>query len=336
MPVTKNKAIRFKLLDSFLRDIKGYTLKELEKKINENLDANQISERTLREDLKEIGGLIEIEKDKNKRYRYKDPHESFFYDTIDPRIIELIQQLYHFFPLAKNSELYEKLGIELQDFIRGELIQKQQDGLGTSFIQIGNAVKTNDIQWIEQIYDAILNKQTLEIYYRSINKHPLKITICPYLLKEFDNEWFVIAYSFGKIDDNQTTNVFKLKRIESIANSEQEYLIDPEFNPETYFNHCIGRYHVHNKEPEIITLRAHQKLRALLKEKPLHQTMEIIDDNAIEEFMDFKIKVYDNRELLLKIIGYGKHLQVLEPQTLRKKVFHEIHHMLYFYKDLND
>lgn len=336
MPITKNKAIRFKLLDSFLRDINGYTLEELETKINQNLDANQISVRTLREDLKEIGGLVEIVKDRNRRYKYKDPLESFFYDTIDPKIIESIQQLYHFFPLAKNSELYEKLGIELQDFIRAELIQKQQEGLGTSFIQIGNAVKTNDIQWIEQIYDAILNKQTLEIHYRSINKLPINITICPYLLKEFDNEWFVIAYSFGNINDNQTTNVFKLKRIERIAHSEQEYQIDPEFNPETYFNHCVGRYHVHNKEPEIITLRAHQKLRALLIEKPFHQSMEIIDDNANGEFMDFKMKVYDNRELLLKIIGYGKHLEVLEPQSLRKKIFNEIDNIIYFYKDLKD
>ncbi len=331
MPRIKKTTERFQKIQTLLKTENGISIKAICEKINAESDKeNRVTEKTIRNNIDEIKTRVDLITVKRGYYRYSNLNDNYFEDSIKPEFKQAIEQLYSFFALAKDTKQYEKIGIILNDFIRDELIQKQQDDENGGFIQMGNAVIRSDIQWIEQIYDAVLNKQTLEIYYASINKFPEKRIICPYLLKEFDNEWFVIAYSIGKAD-KMSTNVFKLKRIKSIALSNQKFQIDPNFNTQTYFNNCIGIYHQHGAEPQTIKLRASSKLKYLIQEKPFHHSMQIIENN--EDSIDFTAHVYITDELLLKIIGYGKLLKVLEPYELRQNIKNELKKMALLYND---
>jgi len=59
--------------------------------------------------------------------------------------------------------------------------------------------------------------------------------------------------------------------------------------------------------------------------------MQIIEKN--EDSIDFTVHVYITDELLLKIIGYGKLLEVLEPYELRQNIKNELKKMALLYND---
>lgn len=196
---------------------------------------------------------------------------------------------------------------KLQTFL-GE---HHQDWIEIEFSSWSN--RAEDAQLFEQIKQAILAHQYMEISYSGNQRTSTERKIKPYKLCFKDQAWYLYAYCCLR----QDYRFFKLKRMSKVR------VLDAYFEPEK-----IGRV-----LPDAD--KSYSKNMASTQ-----VTLEISPDMAFRAYEELSdIKVADSGNLVCTIaitdinwftsyvLSYGSHMQVLEPPEIKHKVMQEIEAM---------
>jgi hypothetical protein len=61
-------------------------------------------------------------------------------------------------------------------------------------IGLESNIDLKGIEYLSQLYDAIINEQVLEVEYQDFkSEEPFTLTFHPYYLKQYNNRWFVFG-----------------------------------------------------------------------------------------------------------------------------------------------
>ena len=321
MPVSKNARKRFILIDGILKSHKRYSIKEIAEKVNEQLDEDgfaMVSERMIYNDIQMMQEEypVNIIK-KDGKYQYETRDESITNEILDQKDRELIEMALQTFSIYKGSGLFEKFDDVITRLMAGSVLRRLNKSDHKKYIQIGELTGKTGQEWIEVIYDAIVNYKTLIIHYKPYGGETKTRTISPYLLKEYRNVWYMVA-SVKEMQHKGGTNLFKLNRIQKIEPCDEVFKIDDKFSAEDYFKYSLGVFHVHAAEPIEVKLKFNKHLIPLISETKIHPSMEII--SKTEEEMIVTFTVYKTIELINKILSYGANAEVLSPKELRNDI----------------
>ena len=142
----------------------------------------------------------------------------------------------------------------------------------------------------------------------TIKKHTLK----PYLLKEYQNRWYII----GLIDDVEF-RTFGIDRIEDLEIKPETFMRNNKLNPMELFNKTIGLVYYNNSLQNVI-LSFTPIQGKYMKTLPLHASQKTLIDNEIE--LRISIEVIPNYELTQTILKFGNTVRVVEPEWLAKEI----------------
>lgn len=332
MPVSKKALHRYKILDGLLKNRNGYTILELTKKVNEELAEFQdddvkdktVSDRMIRMDLEnmmEVYPVIIAKRDRN-RYYYETSDESI--DNINLREEDktAIGLAVGVFARFNGTPLYEKFSDAVTRIMANSVIRKINTTDTRKIVQVAEVSANSGIEWLETIYNAIVDKKTLILEYKSFGEKTSVRVVSPYMLKEFRNKWYMIAYVHG-INKPDKTLLHKLSRILDIKSSLEPYEEDPSFNGDKYFKYTLGVYHKHGEEPIAIKLKLlGSSIIRLFSEDKVHATQDLIPISAEEAILE--MRVYNSPELETFILGYGDSIEVLEPQSLKNEIINKL------------
>ena len=190
--------------------------------------------------------------------------------------------------------------------------------------------KTNTLQYVEfentanieniENFKTILNsiQEQVPISFDHYSFYHLKdegYTLKPYLLKQYQNRWYVI----GETPKGYRT--FGIDRIKNIK------VGTAKFKPKTQeaidrFSHVIGlNYEDHPLER--IKLSFHISQKPYLNSLPLHRTQkELVSNN--KDCFDIELDIHPNFEFSQQVLKYGSLVKVLEPKWLAIKIKNEI------------
>lgn len=322
MSTNKNAIIRYRTLDKCFRNTgRRYDINTLLEECNKALlefDPNLegIKKRQLYDDIRfmesEQGWSVPIAKEKEGRvvfYSYEDPNFTINNQSVNAieatEIKSALMVLSRFQGLPQFSwvdEMIPKINQEF-GFTNNKKIMSFQDN---EFFTGANHIST--------LFNAIQNHQPLQITYRSYKSDkPKTFDISPYLLKQYNNRWFL----FCKDPSFQSLTNLALDRILLIKESSISYeSIEIDFDE--YFDDFIGVSKNKENAFQKITLRAFGRAPDYIKSKPFHSSQKRIQET--DEFYDFSIEVIPNYELESTILSFGESLVVLEPESLRKKI----------------
>ena len=185
-----------------------------------------------------------------------------------------------------------------------------------------------DLKGLENItplFEAIVNKQVLNIRYKSFKKNkPITCEIHPYYLKQYNNRWFLFGWN---TEFDAITN-FALDRIEEVSPMLGEYRPKPEgLDFDEYFEDIVGVTIEKGKKVEHIVMRIAPDRYPYIKNKPLHPSQHN-NDKAYQVSID----VIPNKELIALLLSFGSQLEVLEPQSVREMMRDHVKTMNKFYK----
>ena len=220
----------------------------------------------------EYGAPIIYNKTK-KGYTYSD--HSFSIDDIplshDDK--ELLEMAYQAFKTFKGSPLLKKLESTLDKILLSSDFKNVGRKNNQYILQLEEPLSDSGSNWLEILYKSILEKNSLDIVYQKYGSDPVTKIISPYVLKEYRNRWYVIAFDHHN-KRAQKTNVLALDRIKSIEYSNQKYIKDPNFIAKDYFKYSFGVYQRHDKQPEKIRIEIYPPLIDYLLSQPLHPTQK--------------------------------------------------------------
>lgn len=321
MPLNKNSFKRYQIINGLLRSYHQYTLKEIAEKVNEQLEQDHlktVSKRMIYNDIKNIENEFPVDvKHVRGKYFYVDKNDSIEKIPLSNDDKEVLEMAMQTFSLYKGSPFFDKFNNTINRLMAGSVLRKIQKNDPSVYIQIGEMTGDTGQNWLEIVYNAIVEKQCLIMQYGSYGSHTKSRTISPYLLKEYRNQWYLIAYC-NEMGEKGSTNIFKLNRIRKVEKANSVFFDDPSFDKEDYFKYTLGVFHKNDAEPILVHLKFKKQLVQLILENKIHPTMEILRQS--DEEIEITLKVYNTIELKNLLFSYGANVTVLAPHTLRQEL----------------
>ena len=181
-----------------------------------------------------------------------------------------------------------------------------------------------------EIGSYIKNKKAFKITYKPFNRKAMDIIFHPHLLYTFNGRLFAFGVSVKEGKEPMRKFCIALDRIKGeIRGAGSACLYIPPISDEyAYLANIVGVRLEEGENLCIIRIRALDNYTfGRLKTKPLHDSQKIIlypDWKEGREYGEFEIKVIPNVELIGQILSYGHMLEVVGPETFRKRIKEEL------------
>ena len=324
MAQNKNAHIRYKALDKcFSNRYKKFYINDLIDYCSGVLTEHYaqettVSRRQIFDDMDfmrtEAGYDAPIESIKDGRkvfYRYSDPEFSILKQPLNPLELNSLNEA-----LETLSRMNSIPGFDWVNSIQAKL----QAGLvaesrNLQVISFEENEFLKGIEFLNPLYQNIINSQVLEIHYKSFTTNQNIFTISPYYLKQFNNRWFLFGFNH-KVMKIQNVALDRIVAIEPSASQYHKCEIDFD----EYFEDIVGVSNDMNKEPELVKIEVSDAILPYVASKPLHGSQKI-NGNILN------LEVKHNYELEMLILSYGENMNVLEPDLLRAKISQRIENM---------
>ncbi|MEO9533540.1 MAG: WYL domain-containing protein [Crocinitomicaceae bacterium] len=323
MAQNKNALIRYKTIDKCLQNhYRKWTLENLIDACSEALyeyegkDAN-VSKRTVQLDIQlmrsdKLGYNAPIEVYDKKYYRYGEADFSITNIPITENDMSVLSETVEMLKQFKDFSLFSEIS---------GIIQRLEDKVYTektkqsSIIHLDKNEKLKGLEHLDVLYQTILKKICINVEYKSFKaRKPSVIHIHPYILKEFNNRWFLV----GLNEISQKIMTLALDRIDGVEyNLDINYKLN-NFDGDDYYKNTIGVTVLPEEHVEEVVFKVNRSNAPYVVTKPFHHSQEIIDNDS--SGITFKIKVHHNYELERMILGFGASVEVKSPSRLRKRI----------------
>jgi predicted DNA-binding transcriptional regulator YafY len=337
MPVNRNALIRYRTIDKCLQNRRRkWTIEHLITACSEALYEYEgidkdISMRTIRLDLNamrsdKLGYNAPIIVTDKKYYSYEDAEYSIANIPLTTQDLGILQEVSHLLKQFKGfthfNEVSEMVN-KLEDKIYSE--QHQQ----APVIDFEKNELLTGIEWLDVLYKAIIQQQTLLLRYQSFKaRQASDIIFYPYLLKEYRNRWFVL----GMKKEGKEIITFALDRIQQIdPAASQKFMVPKNFDSSSYFTDIIGVTKNIGNHAVKVRFKASRQQAPYISTKPIHPSQQV--EEKLADGVVFSITVIPNFELERELLGFGDGLKVLSPESLIKRLKRITQSMQVLYAD---
>ncbi|MCW3467614.1 helix-turn-helix transcriptional regulator [Chitinophaga nivalis] len=164
---------------------------------------------------------------------------------------------------------------------------------------------------LSPLLHAIKNKQEIHFSYQKFwEEVPTERTLAPYALKEFKNRWYLL----GKDRKDNNIKTFALDRLSALDVTGNDFVLPAAYDVAAYFRNCFGIISPADETVQEIILSFDPHQGKYIKTLPLHETQEILVDNADE--LQVRLFLYITHDLIMELLSYGAEMRVLAPASL--------------------
>lgn len=327
MPANKYALLRYRIIDRCLTNTaRPFPTKEDLRQACEDAlygsDGEQISVSTIEKDLwamrneGELGFYAPI--------AYSKTHKGYFYEEEGYTINDInlndddLDALYFAADTLtqfRDIPLFKSYRSAIDKVVSKLRVNRDPNDRTTdAFIQFEDAPEVAGLSHLEPLVEAIKSSSVITVDYGkftddSIENHELH----PYLLKEYRNRWYLIAFH----PEKDMFRTYALDRIHGLNILSAPFQVQAGFTPDQFFKYSLGITQLDTAPVEVVLLC--EALQAkYFQSRPMHksQTMRFEHDGTAE----LRLKVIISFELISEILSYGASVKVMAPDELRSRV----------------
>ena len=295
---------------------KNWSVKKLLEKVNNYLEDNNtkiVSARTIADDLKylelkKFAPVIIIKRGREVFYTYQEDFE-----LNNP----IINEDESFSLVVANQILKQLKGFtlskELQNITRK--LQHQIDETDEEqIIFFEDQPELKNIHYLQDLFECIKAKTVLRIQYQNFHSDiPIEKIIHPYLLKQYNQRWFLFGYD----EINKRIDNSPLDRIVSFRPTNLNYNSAEKWQLKTWFDKIIGV----TKNPtdivqKVIFKIAKERANYVIT-KPIHHSQKQTQKQKSGDVV-FELNIIINKELVSYFLSLGKDVVVQKPLNLKR------------------
>lgn len=324
MATNKNALIRYLTIDKCLQNTnRRWTLNDLIDACSDALYEYEgkdayVSMRTVQLDIQnmrsnKLGYNAPIVVYARRYYTYDSPNYSITDIPINEIDLDILSESMEILRQFKNFSLFSELNGVIQK-LEDKVYRETKDQ--APIIHLDNNEYLQGINHIDTIYQAILKKMVMKINYQSFKaKRPSIIIFTAYILKEFNNRWFVVGTSIDSIK----IKTFALDRILSIEYDLNIPYQKSDFDPASYYDNTYGVTVLSDKDILDIELKVDHKNAPYVMTKPFHASQEMIGEYSDGSIL-ISFRVHHNYEIERLILGFGPSISVMKPRRLKQRI----------------
>ena len=272
--------------------------------------------------VEKVGGdcFEEEGNNRNKRFRYIGKDNDPLSDMRNAKVINNLRQYWQF--CQDSAGFFPKSWVEYffkdcQDLLEMKARKRRGEQVISASL---DRILTN-IEYLPMLYEAIVNKQVLEIDYKPYEEEMVTLTFHPHYLKEFNGRWHLFGHAEGRAPENGYNLALDRFQSRPREKSKIDYVAAPSMFYDHFFEDIIGVTHMEDSSKKEIIIRAHSYyIFKLTETKPIHHTQEIFtswDKHEDGEYGEFSIQIEVNNELIGRILQMGDGLEIISPSEVR-------------------
>ncbi len=321
MPKTKNSIARFKVLDEQLS--RAYyipmTIGDLTSNCTKKLAEQglpQVGLRCIQKDLKFLAGApfdapIERYSIGGRRcLRYSDPSFTIFTKKLSDEEKSLLREV-----LGTLGQFDGLPNFEWLDRFKKDLGLKE----GRKVISFSNNPDyAAEPGLLGKLFNFISSEQTIALKYQPFNASEISCVVYPYLLKEYNNRWFLLCAT-----SNNTGKIFNfpLDRIKAVKPLPGEAFVPCQPDLEEHFYDIVGVTLYDDRPVDHILIWVDDGTRGYVDTKPIHPSQTEIKGTHAAQLRNqypmltggtfYTLDCIRNKELTRELTAYGAGLLVL-------------------------
>jgi predicted DNA-binding transcriptional regulator YafY len=168
------------------------------------------------------------------------------------------------------------------------------------------------LNFFSDCFNAIHYKKVLNVSYQSFkHQKPIKMSLHPYYLKQYNNRWFLFALN----ENTNSISNLALDRIIEIKENDKVFIENETIDFEEYFDDVVGVTIIENQKPSKILLQISIELFPYIESKPIHGSQKIKERNSKSVIIELSLQL--NYEFISLVFSYGEKLTVIEPEELK-------------------
>lgn len=325
MATNKHAQIRYHALDRcFSNPGRQYFIEDLVEACNNAIYDHAgimdgVKKRQVQEDIafmeSEAGWSILLDKIRDGRrvyYRYEDSRYSINNQPLNETEVNQLKETIYMLNRFKGAPQFgwmEEILARLENTFKLR---------GTTVNAVGfeHNPYLKGLNLFSELFNAIVNKQTLCIMYKKFSGEAKEYTFHPYFLKQYNDRWFLFGLC-ERLKEKMSITNFALDRMEKIASSNIPYIENSHVDFNEYFEDIIG-VTVYEKDLEKVTLEIDNNLFPYVETKPLHGSQKIKERNQTTTTIELNLII--NYELENLLLGYLDKIKIITPNHLRKKM----------------
>ena len=172
---------------------------------------------------------------------------------------------------------------------------------------------------MEGLLNAIIDKTPLEIDYLPFNGEAKHWKISPYLLKEYNNRWYLVGHNSEK----DSPLMLALDRMQGFERMPRKHYTSNPYDLVDYFEDMIGVTRTTKSKLVKIRLQFTAHRAGYVITKPLHgsQKTERKEDGSLL----VNIELIPNKEMYSQLLFFGQDVKVLSPKKIVRKLHGILH-----------
>lgn len=332
MPYIKKTLFRHRIIDKCLRNpYKPFPSKEdlrtaCEQELFGSEDRSNICDSTIEKDIREMRAEYDapIKFSKlEKGYYYEDPDFSINDVPLNESNLDAIRFAAHTLLQFKDVELFKEFGNAIDKIVDRITLSsqtKKQSDLD-EFVQFETAVSVGGGHYLPLLLDAIQKSVAVYFEYENFNTQTVKPRkVCPLLLKEYRNRWYLISYDLIK----EKITTYALERMMNVELSEESVVKPYSFNPKEFFLYSVG-ISTSESAPEKVGFLASSVAAKYLEAQPLHHSQKKI--KTTQEGVYFQLEIFISEEFIRSILSFGGEITIQSPLSLKETIKRRLEEM---------
>jgi predicted DNA-binding transcriptional regulator YafY len=324
MSLNKNALIRYKTIDKCLQNsYRRWTLHDLIEACSDALHEYEdrdfnVSKRSVQLDIQmmrsdKLGYNAPIVVYQKKFYKYEDENYSITNIPITEYDMNVLSETVEMLKQFKDFSLFSELG---------GIIQRLEDKVYTekshksAIIHLDKNENLKGLEHLDVLYQSIIKGVCLKLQYQSFKARTASdIVFHPFILKEFNNRWFIV----GKTSATTPILTLALDRIVKVGFDLSVPALDIEFNGDEHYKDTIGVTVLNDDQLMEVVLKIDRTNAPYVLTKPFHQSQELLEKHS-DGSISIQVKVHLNFEFDRLILGFGNAIEVLKPRVLRNRI----------------
>lgn len=324
MSQNKNALIRYKTIDKCLQNkYRQWTLEDLIECCSQALEEYEgrqipISKRTIQMDIQmmrseKLGYNAPIVVYDKKYYKYDDEDFSITDIPLTETDMNVLTETVSMLKQFKDFSLFSDVSDILQR-LEDKIYSEKSNTNPVIYLDKNENLK--GLHYLDEIYQAIIKKVVLIITYKSFKStEESKFHFHPFILKEFNNRWFLI----GKKKASQPITNLALDRIIGIDYDFNISYLEQQFDAENFYKDVIGVTVNSGLKPRRIELWIDAANAPYVITKPLHPSQRLIAENEDKSII-VNLFIIPNYEMERLLLGFGDSIEILRPENLRNRM----------------
>ncbi|MFM1829017.1 MAG: hypothetical protein RL624_1258 [Bacteroidota bacterium] len=246
-------------------------------------------------------------------YEYTDLDYSMLGLSLRPEDIEAIYHAVDLIQSLGGSKIGEKFSHAAEKLFSTIVESKRESESKRTILQTMRPPISRGYEHFDLFYHACKEKIPVSMIHYSYKKRTFNhVILHPFLIKEFENRWYVIGYS----EFHKEPRTFGLDRITDPVLLTKKYIDTETTIIHNYLHEVYGVFPIPHTKSELIEIHVSQLGTHYFQAYPLHESQKIEKDG--NGTSTIKFDMIPSIELSRYFLSQGRHVNIIKPKWFKE------------------